>query len=58
MDNEYGYVMIALYVDDLLIAGSNDKMIKSTKDMLKSRFNMKDMGLADVILGVKIFRIS
>ena len=27
--------MITLYVDDLLIAGSNDKVIKSTKDMLK-----------------------
>nr|GEU58109.1 zinc finger, CCHC-type [Tanacetum cinerariifolium] len=25
----------------------NDKMIKSTKDMLKSKFDMKDMGLAD-----------
>nr|GEY26529.1 retrotransposon protein, putative, Ty1-copia subclass [Tanacetum cinerariifolium] len=34
----------------------NDKMIKSTKDMLKSQFDMKDMGLADVILGIKIIR--
>nr|GEV28341.1 ATP phosphoribosyltransferase 1, chloroplastic [Tanacetum cinerariifolium] len=36
--------------------GVNDKMIKSTKDMLKSKFDMKDMGLADVILGIKIIR--
>nr|GEV74861.1 hypothetical protein [Tanacetum cinerariifolium] len=35
---------------------SCDKMIKSTKDMLKSKFDMKDMGLADVILGIKIIR--
>ncbi|GJZ38330.1 retrotransposon protein, putative, ty1-copia subclass [Tanacetum coccineum] len=35
---------------------SNDKMIKSTKDMLKSKFGMKDMGLTDVILGIKIIR--
>nr|GEV19682.1 zinc finger, CCHC-type [Tanacetum cinerariifolium] len=34
----------------------NDKMIKSTKDMLKSKFDIKDMGLADVILGIKIIR--
>nr|GFD18749.1 zinc finger, CCHC-type [Tanacetum cinerariifolium] len=34
----------------------NDKMIKSTKDMLKSKFDMKDMSLADVILGIKIIR--
>jgi hypothetical protein len=40
----------------MLIVGSNDKMVKITKDMLKARFDMKDMGLADVILGVKILR--
>ncbi|XP_071719215.1 uncharacterized protein [Rutidosis leptorrhynchoides] len=51
-----GYVILCLYVDDMLIAGSNEKMIKSTKDMLKSKFDMKDMGLADVILGIKITR--
>ncbi|GJU15343.1 retrovirus-related pol polyprotein from transposon TNT 1-94 [Tanacetum coccineum] len=51
-----GYVILCLCVDDMLIVGSNDKMIQSTKDMLKSRFDMKDMGLADVILGVKITR--
>ena len=51
-----GYVILCLYVDDILIVGSNDHMIKSTKDMLNSRFDMKDMGLADVILGIKIKR--
>ncbi|KAD2393513.1 hypothetical protein E3N88_40490 [Mikania micrantha] len=40
----------------IFIMGSDDKMIKSTKDMLKARFDMKDMGLADVILGIKINR--
>jgi len=50
-DTPNGYVILCLYVDDLLTAGSNDKMIKSTKDMLKARFDMKDMGLVDVILG-------
>ncbi|GJU54974.1 retrotransposon protein, putative, ty1-copia subclass [Tanacetum coccineum] len=35
---------------------NKDKMIKSTKDMLKSKFDIKDMGLADVILGIKIIR--
>ena len=46
------------YVDEILIVDSDDKMIKSTKNMLNSRFDMKDMGLADVILGIKITRIS
>ena len=57
-ETEHGYVILCLYVDDILIVGSNDKMVKSTKDMLNSKFDMKDMGLADVILGVKITRIS
>ena len=55
-DTSAGYMILCLYVDDMLIVGSNDKMIKSTKDMLKSKFDMKDMGLADVILGIKIIR--
>nr|GEZ14654.1 retrotransposon protein, putative, Ty1-copia subclass [Tanacetum cinerariifolium] len=55
-DTSSEYVILCLYVDDMLIVSSNDKMIKSTKDMLKSKFDMKDMGLADVILGIKIIR--
>ena len=57
-DVEHGYVIICLYVDDMLIVGSDDKMITSTKNMLNSRFDMKDLGLADVILGKKIKRTS
>ena len=49
-------VILCLYVNDILIVGSDDKMIKSTKNMLNSRFDMKDIGLANVILGIKITR--
>ena len=55
-DNEQGYVIVCLYVDDLLIVNSDGKMITFIKNMLNSRFHMKDMGLADVILGIKIKR--
>ncbi|KAH9751211.1 hypothetical protein KPL71_014192 [Citrus sinensis] len=57
-ETENGYVILCLYVDDMLIVGSDDDMIKSTKNMLKSKFDMKDMGLTDVILGIKISRAS
>ena len=50
---EHGYVIVCLYVYNMLIVGSDDKIITSTKNMLNSRFDMKDMGLADVILGRK-----
>ena len=57
-DVEHGYVIVCLYVDDMLIVSSDDKMITSTKNMLNSRFDIKDMGLADVILRIKIKRTS
>ena len=47
---EHGYVIVCLYVDDMFIAGSDDKMITSIKNMLNYRFDMKDMRLFDVIL--------
>ena len=57
-DTEHGYDIVCLYVDDMLIVGIDDKMITFTKNMLNSRFDMKDLGLADVILGIKIKRTS
>ena len=53
-----GYIILYIYIDDMIIVGSNDKVIQSTKDMLNSKFDIKDMGLANVILGVKITRTS
>ena len=55
-NTENGYVILCLYVDDMLIVGSNARMVKSTKDILNSRFDMKDMGEAGHILGMRIER--
>ncbi|GJV60345.1 zinc finger, CCHC-type containing protein [Tanacetum coccineum] len=41
-------VIICLYVDDMLIFGTDQEL---TKEFFSSRFSMKDMGEADVILG-------
>ncbi|KAK4286227.1 hypothetical protein QN277_002813 [Acacia crassicarpa] len=57
-NTENGFAIVCLYVDDMLITGSNNQMIKATKRLLTSKFDMKDMGLADVILGIKIHRTS
>ena len=57
-DTANGYAIVCLYVDDLLIIGSNNDIIKATKRMLTSEFDMKDLGVADVILGMKISRKS
>ena len=57
-NTDQGYVKVCLYVDDMLIIGSSQNMIKSTKQILNKRFAMKDMGVADVILGMKITKTS
>ena len=51
-------VIIALYVDDMLIFGTSLSVIHSTKRFLVSQCDMKDMGEAKVILGVKITRMG
>ena len=56
-DTNNGYVIVCLYMDDMLILGSNNYIITTTK-MLSSKFNMKDLGVADVIQGIKISRTS
>ena len=50
--------IIALYVDDMLILGTNLGVVHSTKRFLASQFDMKDMGKAKVILGVKVTKIG
>uniref|UniRef100_A0A2N9GE70 CCHC-type domain-containing protein n=1 Tax=Fagus sylvatica TaxID=28930 RepID=A0A2N9GE70_FAGSY len=50
------FIILSLYVDDILWAGNDVEMIVATKEWLSSNFEMKDMGEADYILGVKIFR--
>ncbi|CAM8940498.1 unnamed protein product [Rhodiola kirilowii] len=57
-DNSGNGVIICLYVDDMLIFGTNLECINQTKDVLSSKFSMKDMGEAEVILGIRIERVE
>ncbi|GJX99928.1 zinc finger, CCHC-type containing protein [Tanacetum coccineum] len=43
-------VIICLYVDDMLIFGTDQNQVDKIKKFLSSKFSMKDMGEADVIL--------
>jgi hypothetical protein len=54
IDNEY--IIISLYVDDMLIFCTSMNVMHSTKHFLTSKFNMKDMGEVSVILDIKIIR--
>jgi hypothetical protein len=46
--------ILSLYVDDILLTGNCLDMIKNTKAFLASKFEMKDMGAANYVLGIKI----
>ncbi|KAL8156771.1 hypothetical protein AgCh_001759 [Apium graveolens] len=56
--DQFGCVIICLYVDDMLIFGTNIDVVNTSKAFLSSCFDMKDLGEADVILGIKITRNS
>ena len=50
------FPIICLYVDDLLIFVSNIHAMNNVKSISYANFDMKDLGEAKVILGIKIAR--
>nr|GEU78895.1 hypothetical protein [Tanacetum cinerariifolium] len=47
-------VIICLYIDDMLIFGTDQVQVDLTKEFLSSRFSMKDMEEPYVIFGIRI----
>ena len=50
------YIILLLYVDDMLVAGSNMQDINVLKNKLANSFVMKDLGATKKILGMRITR--
>ncbi|GJZ65322.1 retrovirus-related pol polyprotein from transposon TNT 1-94 [Tanacetum coccineum] len=48
------FVILLLYVDDMLVAGPNKDCISKLKAQLAREFEMKDFGPANKILGMQI----
>jgi hypothetical protein len=49
-------VILCLYIDDILIFGTNIDAINEVKSFLSKSFNMKDLGEADMILNIKLVK--
>ena len=49
-------VFLVLYVDDILLIGNNVKVLSDVKVWLSEQFQMKDLGEASYILGIKVIR--
>jgi hypothetical protein len=48
------FTVLALYVDDILLASSDKNMLYETKSFLSSNFNTKDLDDASYVLGIEI----
>ena len=49
-------IILCLFIDNILIFGSNIHVINDIKIFLSSNFDMKDLGPLDVILRIKMTR--
>ncbi|KAL0399561.1 UNVERIFIED_CONTAM: Retrovirus-related Pol polyprotein from transposon TNT 1-94 [Sesamum radiatum] len=47
---------LVLYVDDILLATNDKGMLCEVKQFLSKKFEMKDMGEASYVIGIKIYR--
>ena len=48
--------LIAVYVDDIILAGGSDKRMKEVKDAIPEKFMVKDLGELHHFLGVKVIQ--
>ena len=50
------FIILVLYVDDILLSSSNVELLHETKQFLFSKFDMKDLGNAFFVLGIHIYK--
>jgi hypothetical protein len=50
------FIVLILYVDDILLASSDVSLLLETKRFLSSNFDMQDLGETSFVLGIKIHR--
>ena len=50
------FLVIALYVDDMLFIGKGKGLIAELKSQLSAKFETNDLGVARYILGMEIIR--
>ena len=48
------WILLVLYVDDILLASTSLSLLRETKDFLSNNFDMKDMGEAHYVIGIEI----
>jgi hypothetical protein len=49
-------LIVVLYVDDLILTGSNAEMIEEFKKDMVNKYEMSDMGLLHYFLGIQVYQ--
>lgn len=50
------FVILVLYVDDILLNANDNGMLHDVKKILFKNFEMKDLGETSYVIGIEIFR--
>lgn len=50
------FIILVLYVDDILLASNNVDLLHETKRLFSRHFDMKDLGEASYVIGIEIHR--
>jgi hypothetical protein len=54
--SESGCILLVVYVDDIVVTGSDENGIKRLKEFLASQFQTKDLGPLKYFLGIEVSR--
>ena len=55
-NSEVGIILLVVYVDDIVITGSDMTGISSLKSFLRGQFHTKDLGMLKYFLGIEVMR--
>ena len=53
-NSSLGIILLVVYVDDIVITGSDSKCISSLKSFIQSQFHTKDLGMLRYFLGIEV----
>ena len=55
-NSSFGIILLVVYVDDIVITGSDSKGILSLKSFLHNQFHSKDLGMLKYFLSMEVMR--